>query len=216
ESLSFTDVVELPARRAASLSLHRSTSGMGVPVNGVIGYPSFGSTPFTLDLSHPLLVLHRRDAFETLDKPDPVPLVTFRGLPVIEATLGDPEDQRVVWLILDSGAHNELTLPLELRRRWPGILAVPQHGTGRTRGVGGSVASTATWVSRLNLLGESLRDVPTNFETPPAEMGRTPVPVGRVGHGLLRRFQLTFDRANGVVYPLYLPRQAGPDNGSAD
>jgi len=210
ESLSFTDVVELPARRAASLSLHRTTRGMGVPVHGVVGYPSFGSTPFTLDLSRPALVLHRRDAFETLDKPDPIPLVRFRGLPVVEATLGDPEDQLVVWLILDSGAHNELTLPLELRRRWPQILAVPQHGSGRTRGVGGSVASTATWVRRLNVLGVSLRDVPTNFETPPAEMGRTPVPVGRIGHGLLRRFQLTFDRPNGVVYPLLLPREAGP------
>ncbi len=216
ESLSFTDVVELPARRAASLSLHRTTEGMGVPVNGIVGYPSFGSVPFTLDLSRPVLILHRRDAFAQLDKPRPIRLVTFRGLPVVEATLGDAEDPLVVWLIIDTGAHAALTLPRELRTRWPQVLAVPEHGMGRTRGVGGTVASTSTWVKQLNVLGVSLKDVPTNFEAPPAELGATPAPVGRIGHGLLRQFQLTFDRPNNVVYPLFLGdgggAAAGPDN----
>lgn len=203
ESLSFTDVLALPTHRAAGMSLYRLADGMGVPVNGIVGYRSFGSAPFTLDIAQRSLTIHRRDAFASLDKPEPIRLVPHGNLPLVEATLGDPEDGRVVWLLIDSGAHNELTLPIELFHRWKDILSVPEHGMGRTRGVGGSVPSTGTWVRELNVMGTSLAHVPTNFEPSGRGTGPGGIPIGRIGHSLLKDFELTFDPPKGVVYPRY-------------
>jgi len=208
ETLSFADIVALPVGRVAALSMHQMLGGVGVSPGGVVGYGSFGTSPYTIDFPQRQLVLHRRDAFVPPAGATKLKVRRMGGVPVIEATLGAGE-QRLVWLLIDTGAHNPLTLPAELRQRWPDVLAVPDHGPVQTRGVGGTVDGSGAWVSQLNALGVSLRDVPTNFEPAKGSFANAPVPVGRVGNRLLAEFVLTFDPPNGVVYVRHAPPQAG-------
>ncbi len=205
ESVSFGDLVSLPGERVAALSLHEIARGLGVPVAGIVGYGSFGSTPFTIDYPARRLILHRRDAFRPPVGAPALRLIRYGRIPMVEATVGDPADRRKVRLIIDTGAHNQLTLPSSMRAAWPAIQSVPHHGRVRTSGVGGTVTGAGTWVNRLDVLGVTLRDVPTNFEPTPEGQAPSPVPVGRIGNALLRDFVLSFDPASRRVWAVYQP-----------
>ncbi len=214
EGVSFGDLLMLSGDRVAALSLHDITRGLGVPVGGIVGHRSFGSVPYTIDYPARQLTLHRPDKFVPPPGAVAWPLVRGEPLPVIEATVGDPAAGRKVRLLLDTGAHHELTLPDTLQTQWRDILAVQDHGPISTRGVGGTVRGAGTWVNRLDMLGVTLRDVPTHFE--PAMQGpragtgggQGAVPMGRIGNPLLRYFVLTFDPRTSRVYAVFVPEGA--------
>lgn len=205
DSLVLGGAIDLEPKRAAALSLHKITDGLGVSVRGIVGYRSFGGLPFTLDYAAQTLTLHRPDAYTPTPGSTPVRLVPHRGLPMVRAAVGPPGREHAVWLLIDTGAHNQLTLPTECLELWPEILAAPQQGHGRTSGVGGPVASRQTWVNQLRVMGVTLQDVPTNFEPSTAQMQRAPVPVGRIGNKLLRHFRLSFDPRTGIVHAIWRP-----------
>ena len=80
--------------------------------------------------------------------------------------------QRVeVWLLVDTGADNALTLPDTMLQKYPGVVSVNAAGSGRTRGIGGTVQSTQTWVRQFRIFDLELQDVPVNFEPAAAEYG---------------------------------------------
>jgi hypothetical protein len=129
-------------------------------------------------------------------------------LPIVRATLADERGEAVeVWLLIDYGADNTLTLPDTVLREHPGVAAVEASGGGRTRGVGGTVSNTRTWARRLTLFGMPLHDLPVNFEPPPPTL-RGDRPIGRVGNQLLQHFRLTFHDRAGHVYAEWNPAPA--------
>ena len=196
QSLSVAGL-DLEHRVLASLNLHRFTRPLGVPVNGVLGCRAFQSLPITIDYESATLTIHRPGSFRGPVDVPAVPLVSYAGLPSVEAEVGKAHR---VWLVLDTGAHVHVTLPLSCARKWPDIVAVAATGPRRSIGVGGRVGGMHAWLSSLRIFGCDLSGVPVTFDASgPEEGGAEPV-IGRVGNGLLKSFILTLAPQEGLVW----------------
>jgi hypothetical protein len=192
--------LRLLAEQMAGINLHRFGGGIA----GIVGFTDLSDQPFTLDSTASLLTVHRADRFR------PPPGVTrhrlhrFRQLPMVRAWVVDGQKRVEVWLIVDYGADHPLTLPANLLRDHPGIRAVAESGTGWSRGVGGNVSNTQTWLNRIDLFNLPLQQLPVSFEQPPLTMRSRDRYYGRIGNSLLRHFRLTFDAPRGWVYAEWL------------
>lgn len=198
--------LEMTDARLAAISLHGMSRGLGTSVSGMIGIRSLGGLPFTLDYGDSTLTVYRRDAFKP---PEGVPVFPARfdlvGLPMITAEVGNGHK---VWLILDSGADNALTLPRKCLEQWPQIVSVPNSGAGASSGIGGSVASTQTWLKEFKLLGLNLKDTPVTFETATGALARQSKPIGRIGGEMLKNFRLTVDPRSGRIWAQWMPGES--------
>ena len=187
----------------AAISLHTMSRALGTSVSGLIGISAIDGLPFTLDYREPSLTIHRRDTFKP---PADTPVFPARfdlvGLPVITAEVGDGHR---VWLILDSGADNALTLPRRCLTDWPQIVAVRNSGSGASAGIGGSVASTNTWLAKIKIFGLDLKNTPVTFEESTGALARQSKPIGRVGGEMLKNFRLTIDPKGRRIWALWLP-----------
>lgn len=205
ESLEFGGV-EMKGNRAAAISMHQMSRGIGTSISGLIGVRELGGLPFTLDYSNNTLTIYRRDTFKPPPGVQPRRAsFNFAGLPLVSAELGEG---REVWLILDSGADNELTLPRKCLALWPGIVSVRGSGSGHSAGVGGAVASTQTWLDTIEVFGLTLHDMPVSFEQAPEAFDRQPKPVGRIGGAFLKNFRLTMDPKRNLIWAQWLPGEA--------
>lgn len=197
-------VLQLERQRLAGLRLLRFGESLGVGLAGIVGFTDFGDVPFALDAPQRQLTLYRPRAFRPPADATRHRLHNFRKLPMVRAQLDDGNQRVEVWLIIDYGADNALTLPRAVLDRYPGVASVNASGSGRTRGVGGTVTSTQTWVNNFRVFGLDLQHIPVNFETPPPTM-RGEKLIGRIGNTLLQHFRLTFHPAHGWVYAQWNP-----------
>lgn len=209
--------LEVKADRAAAISMHDMSRSIGASITGLIGIRQLNNFPFTLDYGNNTLTVYRPDAFTPPPGVKPTAArFDLAGLPVVDADLGNG---RRVWLILDSGADNELTLPRKCLMLWPDIVSIPGSGEGRSAGVGGAVASTQTWIKTLDLFGLQLRDMPVQFEKAPDVFNRQPRPIGRIGGAFLKNFRLTMDPRRRMIWAEWLPGEKDAGNreqGSGD
>ena len=201
--------LKLGSDRMASLPLRDFGRSLSVGLGGIVAYSDLSSVPFTLDASQQLLSVYHPKRFRAPAGSSRHRLLRYRQLPMVRAQLDDHGQKVEVWLIVDYGADIALTLPRSLLEQHPGIVAVGAAGTGQTRGVGGIVDSTQTWVSQLNLFGLKLAQLPANFETPPPTLTGDR-PIGRVGNRLLQHFRLTFHDAHGYIYSQWIPADEAP------
>ena len=210
----------LASARAAGLDLRRFGRALGLSLAGIVAYPDLSAVPFTLDAAdpQPTLTLYHPRQFRPPAGATRHRLRHFRRLPVITAYLELDRRRIAVDLLVDYGADNALTLPSTLLTQYPGLASVNASGAGLTRGVGGHVESTQTWLRRVDLLGLSLEHLPVSFEPPPPGLGfATPAgvegparPLGRVGNALLRHFRLTFHPSHGYLYAQWQPTEEPP------
>lgn len=194
----------LEREKLAGLQMRNFGRALGVGLAGIVAFTDFGDVPFTLDTPRKTLSLYRPRSFRPPDGASRHRLRSFRRLPMVRAELDDGNQRVEVWLIIDYGADNALTLPRAVLDRYPGVVSVNAAGSGQTRGVGGIVTSTQTWVRHFQVFGLDLENIPVNFETPPPTM-RGEKLIGRIGNSLLQHFRLTFHPANGWVYSQWNP-----------
>ncbi|MEQ9455156.1 MAG: aspartyl protease family protein [Phycisphaeraceae bacterium] len=176
------------------LKLHRRRRSR---LDGLVGFPALAEVPFALDGPARELTFYDPDHFNAPDSVGSFRLIRFRNLPTVEATIGEG---RRIWLVLDTGADEMLSLPADVPSFWPEVLATEIHGRSMNRGVGGVIAGRKGWVSRLEVFGYHFNDVQANFAPPPDSFKQAPVPVGRIGNAFLKRFRLTFDQRSGRMW----------------
>ncbi|MEM9417456.1 MAG: aspartyl protease family protein [Planctomycetota bacterium] len=197
-------VLQLEREKMASLRMLGFGESLGVSLGGIVAFTDFGDVPFALDASNQQLTVYEPRAFRPPADATRHRLHSFRRLPMVRAELNDGNQRVEVWLIIDFGADNALTLPRAVLDRYPGVVSVNASGSGTTRGVGGTVSSTQTWVENFRVFGLNLQHIPVNFETPPPTM-RGEKLIGRIGNSLLQHFRLTFHPSHGWVYSEWNP-----------
>jgi len=176
--------------RFAALNMLGFTRTLEMPLSGIVGYTALGNrVPFCIDQQNNVLTVYNPVRFQPPVNVEPVRLHHHHRLPMVSAEIGDDHP---IWLVLDTGADNQLSLPQACTRLWPDILAVPFQGPARTTGIGGEVVSSQAWLVSLKLFGLDLRDVPVTFEPHIETLARYDRPVGRIGNELLKHFRLTF------------------------
>ena len=202
QNLTIGDL-ELDSRRLAAINLNRFNRSMGVSVNGVVGFSSLRRAPFTIDYQDATLTIYRPRTFEPPVDAFRQRLWVHHGLPLIQADFGQG---RRVWMIVDTGADAEITLPAHYMEQWPDIVSVPMGGPGQVAGIGGHAGHLSTWLRNVKVLGVDLRHVPVNFEKYPGDDEGNKPTVGRIGHRLLENFRLTFAPNRGAIWAQFRPR----------
>ncbi|WP_432797546.1 aspartyl protease family protein [Poriferisphaera sp. WC338] len=203
DSLQIGDL-ELDRERLAAINLNRFANAMGVSVNGVIGYSSLKHAPFTIDYPNEKLTIYRPNSFLPPTDASAHHLLIRQGLPLVKAQIANGEE---IWLIVDSGADQELTLPMKYLNKYPKVVSVPMSGAGQSAGVGGKIKNIRTWLGQLTLLGVELKNVPVSFEDSPALQFGNNIPIGRIGHRLLENFRITFHTDERLVYAEWQPNR---------
>lgn len=202
--------LKLKSEKMAGLKLLRFGRSLGISMGGIVGFTDLADVPFSLDGARRQLTVYNPIAFRPPRQATRQRLHRYRKLPMVRAELSDGRQRVEVWLIIDYGADNALTLPDTLLQRYPGVVSVHAAGTGRTRGIGGTVQSTQTWVRNFRMFDLDLQDVPVNFEPPPPSLDG-PKLIGRVGNTLLQHFRLTFHAQHGWVYAEWNPSAQGSE-----
>ncbi len=188
--------LDLGVERAGALSMQKLMRGMQRSPAGLIGSISLLPHPFTIDYKNSELIVYNRKTFVPPKKAEKVALTFYGRLPAVIATLANGQD---VILILDTGADNTVSLPIELSTL-PGVLATGSTGSGSARGVGGDIQTLQGWLKELKVFGFRLAGVPVTFEPKTREPRRKDLPVGRIGGQLLKDFRLTFDARYSAVW----------------
>lgn len=161
----------------AALSAH-----LGVPVDGVLGFPLFRETLLTLDYPGGRLLLRPADS------PTPVPgtIVPFddaRKTPLIQVRLG----QRSFVALLDSGS--DATCSLNITGMNPRFAFGPTEGA-----IVGTIAGERQ--QRVGRLAEALAIGDQLFEEPIVDLTDE---LSAIGGGILRHFTVTFDQRHDRV-----------------
>jgi len=169
----------------------------GTEINGMIGFDVFKHFVTRIDYGRKRFILIDPKAFMQVDLGTPVKFVLDGNLPVVEGTFeGIPAKFHV-----DAGAGDELRLTgpfVEangLRAKHPkGIEAVDGWG------IGGATRDYMTRASEVTIGPLSFTDVVTSL---PLQQEGAPSGAsvqGNIGSGLLKRFIVTFDYGNQVMY----------------
>ncbi|MEL7087395.1 MAG: hypothetical protein AAGL98_02960, partial [Planctomycetota bacterium] len=196
--------LKLKSEKMAGLALLGFGRSLGISMGGIVGFTDLADVPFALDGARRQLTVYNPISFRPPRGATRERLYRYSRLPLVRAELSDGQQRVEVWLIIDYGADNALTLPDTLLQKYPGVVSVNAAGAGRTRGIGGTVRSTQTWVRRFRMFDLNLQDVPVNFEPPPPGFDG-PRLIGRVGNTLLQHFRLTFHAQSGWVYAEWNP-----------
>lgn len=188
--------LDLGVKQAGALSMHKLFRGMQRSPAGLIGSISLLPHPFTIDYKNSELIVYNRKTFVPPKGAEKVALTFYGRLPAVTATLANGQD---VILILDTGADNTVSLPMQLSKM-PGVLASGATGSSSARGVGGDIQTIQGWLKELGVFGYTLGGVPVTFEPKTREPRRKDLPVGRIGGQLLKDFRLTFDARYNALW----------------
>jgi len=173
---------------------------LGIHVHGLIGYYFFNS--FVVKINYPghTMKFYNYDAkVKIKGAPLPIEIVSnkpYVRLPITVANVGLVPAK----LLMDSGASFALSLESLDGQKFPLPDSSIEANLGM--GFGGLISGNIGRVKGVKISGYLLNDVLTTF--PDYEDGAAKVAStgrnGSIGAELLRRFHMTFDYRNGMVY----------------
>jgi hypothetical protein len=181
--------VELATDATIAVEMDELSTQAGVPVAGVIGYPTLGDVPFTIDFPAATLTFWNPARF-TAPNVESALLRVNANAPFVEATLENGTD---VWLMLDSGAAGTVALWRTFVDQHPDVVTVPQKRWGVSSGAGGGTQVAITELRTLRVFGREVHAVTTAVQAAPEWMWVHPRVAGLVGASLLRDWRITID-----------------------
>ena len=175
----------------------------GVDIKGMLGFTVFKRFITRIDYGKHEITLIEPDHFDPKDAGTPIPFVFNGDLPEVEGTFdGIPGKYDI-----DTGSRASLTLtgPFakqhDLRAANPkGVVAVDGWG------VGGSSRSYVMRGGALTIGPMKIPGVVTALSLQKKGSFASPAYQGNIGGGVLKRFVVTFDYANHVMYLKPLPQ----------
>ncbi len=163
--------------------------------SGLIGFPTLGSAPFTIDFARGSLTIHDSERF--VPPPSQSALLRINQLPYVEATLEGGLD---VWLLLDSGQGAAVTLWQDFVKQHPDVLTVPQKRWAQATGIGGGTQVMVSELRSLRALGEEHGKTQVLIQEQPQGGWHHPRVAGRVGMALLDQLRITIHPAHKRIW----------------
>jgi hypothetical protein len=184
---------------AAAIDLAPIALQIGVPVDGILGYPLFKRMVVTIDYDRSVLVLHDPARY----KPGGagLPLTFKENHPYVNGTLTLPGRKPAEGsFVLDTGSGLALTLAPGYVQKDHALESVPKTVQVRLGGVGGRSFQPIGRVERFQLGPYALERPVAVFSQ--AGPGRTSQPgsMGNIGGDVLQRFRVTFDYPHARLY----------------
>ena len=193
--------LRLTPTELAGLNLSRINRYDRVSISGILGVHAFNNHPFTIDYQRNTLTLYPRGGFTPPPGAVAQRYVDLAGLAAIPAIVGD--DLRIL-LLVDTGAGQSVAMP-ERAAYHPGVLAIGLGGHSRTAGIGGVVAGSRSWLSKITVLGQTLTRIDVSLEPAPPGLDAGDVIIGRIGNELLKNWRLTFVPDERTIYAQWQP-----------
>jgi Aspartyl protease len=177
---------------------------LGIPVDGVLGYPLFAAAEVRIDPDALTMTLARPGSLPSLGSS--IPVDTDRELPEIAASVGGIDGR----FLADTGNNSELLLFHRFVQAHPRVAQYVGHGFVPNSGVGGSSSAVPVMVDRLAIGPFTLYNRYSNVILSDTGAFADRNDAGNIGWGSLRNFVVTFDLANGR---LQLERARAFDDG---
>jgi len=169
----------------------------GIPVDGMVGFELFSRFAVSLDYGAKTMTVSDFAAFDPRGAGTPVPFKFYDHLPAVRGMI----DNLPARFDIDTGSRSELdiTSPFvgrhQLRDRYrPGITAITGWG------VGGASRSYVVRVPSIMLGTVKVPSVVSGLSTDKGGSISDPSYDGNIGSGLLKRFAVTFDYQDQVMY----------------
>jgi hypothetical protein len=177
----------------SSLDIARNLGG-GLRIDGILGYPFFGSAVVEMDFANKTMRFGPPGSF--VPKGTRIELDIDRELAETTLRVNSRLDAQ---FIVDTGNSGEMLLYRPFLEAHPGIVPFSAMGS-MNYGIGGANASYRTVLDGIRLGGYDLfhRNVDVVLATNGAFADR--VDAGNVGLGVLRNFVATFDLSNSAMY----------------
>jgi predicted aspartyl protease len=206
ESTEIRDVIidvgrlPLPNLTLAAIDLAPLSSGLGLPISGILGFDVFKEFVVQIDYANRVVGFHNAARYSAPADADRIPITFQDQVPFVPGEIIGPSGSTAVRLVFDTGQTGALTLvrPFVDKQRLltPGQPEVPIT-TGAL--LPGQVAATVTRINSMKLgrftLGHIVTTVAANAEAAGLEDDAT----GILGGALLKRFAVTIDYSRRQV-----------------
>ena len=165
-------------------------------VDGVIGKTLFDRYLTRIDYENSVISLYEPAEAQIDSSFRAIPINLSSGFPIIETTLSlDGQEDVPVKLVIDFGHRNALFLNVNEKRRIPLPRATIRGLAGR--GIQGEVSALIGRLPELKFGPFSLKNVPTSFLEPGANIGFSRDLVdGDIGELVFNRFNIILDYAH--------------------
>ncbi len=170
-------------------------------IDGILGHPFFASSLVQLDFAHHLMRFGPPGSF--VPAGDRIALDTDREIPEAVFRINGALDAP---FIIDTGNSGEVLLYGPFVERHPGVAPAAGAGAGSYIGIGGADRTYRTRLDAFQLGSTTLTDQSADAILAKNGAFADRIDAGNVGLGVLRKFLVTFDFANGAMY---LERRAG-------
>lgn len=177
--------------------LEPMTEVEGIPFHGLVGYEVFKRFVVKIDYADRLLVLRRPESFVYGGEGTPVPFVFDSQIPEVSGSI----DGIAGWFKIDTGSRSALQLygPFVEQHK----LVEKYHAKVETLtgwGVGGGTRGRVVRAGELALGNEVVRGPVTALFSGTRGSGSNRDVAGSVGGGVLKRYTVTFDYHNKLMY----------------
>ncbi len=169
-------------------------------VDGIIGKTLFDNYVAHIDYEQSALTLYAPSGALVDRSLIPIPINLDIGFPIIKTKISmDGKDEIPVKLVVDLGHRNALFLNVDDKKnlRLPPTTIESLAG----RGIQGDVAAKIGRLAELELGPFSLKNIPTSFLEPGANIGlRRDIVDGDIGQLILNRFNIIIDYQNKQMF----------------
>jgi hypothetical protein len=187
------------AEFAAAIDLDPIALQIGVPVDGVLGYPLFKQMAVTIDYDRSVLVLRDPARFKPAGLG--LPLTFKENHPYVNGKLTLPGRKPVEGsFVLDTGSGLALTLAADFVKQNRALESVPRTVQVRLGGVGGRSFHPIGRVERFEIGPYALERPVAIFSQPGPGHASIPGSIGNIGGEVLQRFRVTFDYPHERLY----------------
>jgi len=184
---------------AAAIDLDPIALQIGVPVDGILGYPLFKQMVVTIDYDRSVLVL--RDPAKFKPAGAALPLTFHENHPYVNGKLTLAGRKPVEGsFILDTGSGLAVTLAPGFVEKNKALESAPKTIQVRLGGVGGRSFQPVGRIERLELGPYALERPVAVFSRPGPGHTSIPGSIGNIGGDVLQRFRVTFDYPHDRLY----------------
>jgi len=167
----------------------------GIPIHGLLGYDFFNQLAVKISFTDSTLTVSKPGNMSIFRKATAIPISIEERKPYIRTNITLADGTNAIHkLLLDLGAGHALSLEK--------ADSLPANSIKANLGIGlnGLIEGSINRVKEITLGNYKIPDVITSFPNI-SNIKKTTVPRdGSLGMGMLKRFNIIFDYANGVIY----------------
>jgi hypothetical protein len=172
---------------------------VGMPVHGLIGYDFFNNLAVKINLGDSTLTVCRPQDLKGVKKSQKIPITIEDKKPYLETMVTFPGGKKVKnKLVIDIGAGHPLSLENLIKSN-----GLPAKYIRANLGVAlnGPISGYISRIEEIDLGKYKIKNVITSFPDINYEGHKYSVPRdGNLGIGILKKFNVTFDYTNNVIY----------------